>query len=187
MGLLGSAWFYGSGARMIAEKVVSNGTHDYQNVTNTEYFMSRDEFVLYDTFKSMAMVKFLGSLMVLALGKIGIKSIRREKANVTKRIISGTFWLLIALIITTCIYMRLMKPMMKVMEKYPHHGWSHSHTQNGTQGFWGGDNYDIFNHKSNKTIDDWRKTWEFKTDDKDQDDETYTNSTMELMNTEEEP
>ena len=79
-----------------------------------------------------------------------------------------------------------MKPMMKVMEKYPHHGWGYSHSQNHTQGFWNRDNYDILGHKSNKTIEDWRKIWEFRSDDEDQDDETYSNNTQFLMKTKEE-
>jgi len=66
-GSIGSAmslWKYFN-AGNIAHKIVSRGSDES---ANPEGFMARDEFILYDTFKTVNMLKFIISLMILWLG-----------------------------------------------------------------------------------------------------------------------
>lgn len=77
LGLLGvvTSFVHGFGAREIASKIISRGSHHNQPAGDMDSeFMSRDEFALYDTFKTLSFISFVMSVLVLGIGKLGMRS-----------------------------------------------------------------------------------------------------------------
>ena len=67
-------------------------------------FVSRDEFDIYDALKSITVLTFFMSLIVLIFGKCGLKSIRFQKSKFTKCLLCKSkiaFGVLIVLAIAT--------------------------------------------------------------------------------------
>lgn len=94
--------------------------------------MLRDEFVLYDTFRNVSMVAFIMSIIVLAIGKGGLKSARKQYSRHTKRMMKCCYVFTAVLVLLGLFCAYQMGPAVDVMQKYKPP--SHHHGEHGGHG-----------------------------------------------------
>ena len=94
LGVMGvfCALIHGWGARDHAERIISGKkpwdrppTREERKAMGT-HFVTRDELELYDLMKGMSYLMFLISVLVIGMGKCGLRVVWREKSKVGKRV-----------------------------------------------------------------------------------------------------
>lgn len=133
IGLVAS-FLKGFNASETAHEIVSRGLiEEEQEPAPTqpqgdEQFMLRDEFILYDTFRNVSMVTFVMSIIVLAIGKAGLKSSRKQYSRFTKRMMKCCYIFTAVLVLLGLFCAYQMRPVLDIMHKYkppPHHHHGH--------------------------------------------------------------
>jgi len=79
--------------------------------------MSRDEFIVFDTFKTVSMIKFVMSLMVMIIGKFGLPG-WCSSAWMTKKKMKGCGCFTFILILMGLFAASQMKNSKDIMIKY---------------------------------------------------------------------
>ena len=107
LGVLGvfCSLLHGWGARDMAERIIAGKkpwgpppTREERMAMGTQV-VTRDELQLYDLMKGMSYLMFLMSIIVMGMGKCGLRTVWREKSKVGKRVMkkSGIMLAIIAL------------------------------------------------------------------------------------------
>ena len=85
--------YLGSHARETAQNIVSGNkpwgappTREEEMTMGTQ-IITRDELELYDTMKIISFLMVLKSVLVVGMGKCGLRSVWREKSKISKRMI----------------------------------------------------------------------------------------------------
>ena len=89
--------------------------------------MLRDEFILYDTFRNVCTVTFVMSIIVLAIGKAGLKSAKMQYSRFTKRMMKCCYIFTAVLVLLGLFCAYQMGPVVDIMHKYKssHHHRGH--------------------------------------------------------------
>jgi hypothetical protein len=99
LGIVGviCSFAHGSKARDMAYRIVNGDkpwgpppTREEERAMGTQV-VTRDELLVYDTLKTMSYLMFLMSILVIGMGKCGLRIVWREKSKVGHRVLKKSF------------------------------------------------------------------------------------------------
>jgi len=115
---------HGYHARSKAEFIVTGKKHwemsKEDEIAMGSQVVTRDELNLYDSLKMMSYFMFLSSMLVVAMGKCGMRTVWKEKSKVGKRVTKKTFYVLCVIFLIGMGIHNEMKSVHRIKKHYHH-------------------------------------------------------------------
>ena len=95
--------------------------------------VTRDELDLYDHMKFMSYLMFLMSILVVAMGKCGLRAVWREKSKVGKRMMKKSAMVFVVIALIGMMGAHQGKEMHRIVKRYIKHEDKHEHEEQATK------------------------------------------------------